>query len=515
MLNSNLLIMAYDGDNAGRLCGRAVLANDPDALAEVSDRINLGHDVVRKWVEANGGKVISGGGDEGTFAIPQEAVENLEELRNDYQFATNLTMTIGVGKNLSEAGKALLAGKLRGKNTTVNYDESVDPELQNAHQRVSEGAGSEEDKKLDDAYLSDNQKDPENKNKASEEQQANSDGKDFNPAANRENPIDNIGEGVTEQHPSKGSEPTAEEDKEIQEQQQSKFDPDGEKPNGTESKAHPNAQDASNKESEDNPMNDKSKTQPIDQDNKEKVNEKSKENDKKGMEELKEEVNEASPQSESKDKEEIKNIDEPALATENVKDETSDDKDPDQNPRDMGLGNEKPAGEAVDENDEEEEDPNYQEVLGDAIASEQENIQKEKVIQMVAEALQGFKQQKAILERAKEQAPELYNSSIAMLRAMIEMAKLLGFGEGLEDPEVDNQQAAADQLFAENDEEIPPEEEMPKDDQPFKDGSDAEKIDEEESADNKEDKPSKSALPPKKDIANKKPEPKEKAPEKK
>ena len=77
---SNQIFLAYDGDNAGRLVGRAILANDAGALSEVSSRINLGHDVVKKWVQEHNGHVISGGGDEGCFSLPAEAVQDIEEL---------------------------------------------------------------------------------------------------------------------------------------------------------------------------------------------------------------------------------------------------------------------------------------------------------------------------------------------------------------------------------------------------------------------------------------------------
>lgn len=150
---SSTLFMAYDGDDAGKLVGRAVLANDVNGLHEVSKRIATGHEVVSLWVENNGGQVISGGGDEGTFSIPGQALESIEELRADYQFATNLTMTVGVGASLSEAGKSLMAGKFRGKNQVVQYDPSVDQELATAQANVQAGTGSEEEKKISEAYL--------------------------------------------------------------------------------------------------------------------------------------------------------------------------------------------------------------------------------------------------------------------------------------------------------------------------------------------------------------------------
>lgn len=150
---ANMLYMAYDGDNAGRLVGQAVLANDEAALAEISSRIALGHEIVGRWVQDQGGKVISGGGDEGTFSIPDSAVNNVEQLRSDYQFTTQLTMTVGVGATLSEAGKSLMAGKFRGKDQVVQYDPSVDQDIAAAQDRIAQGTGSQEENKLGQAYL--------------------------------------------------------------------------------------------------------------------------------------------------------------------------------------------------------------------------------------------------------------------------------------------------------------------------------------------------------------------------
>src|ERR1700722_3399657 len=147
--------MAYDGDNAGRLCGRAILADNPNALHEVSERIQLGHEIVKRWVESHGGQFISGGGDEGVFSIPADAIHSVEELRGDYKYATNLSATIGIGKTLSEAGKAMLVGKFRGKDTVVQYEPSIENEIKQAQTHLSQGTANPEEKKIGEAYLQD------------------------------------------------------------------------------------------------------------------------------------------------------------------------------------------------------------------------------------------------------------------------------------------------------------------------------------------------------------------------
>lgn len=75
--------------------------------------------------------------------------------------------------------------------------------------------------------------------------------------------------------------------------------------------------------------------------------------------------------------------------------------------------------------------PDLGAVLGEGLDAHADNIQREKVVQMVAQALSGFKACKSIIERSQQQAPQLYQSSIMMLKAMIEMCKMLGL-EGAE-----------------------------------------------------------------------------------
>lgn len=80
--------------------------------------------------------------------------------------------------------------------------------------------------------------------------------------------------------------------------------------------------------------------------------------------------------------------------------------------------------------------PDLSQVLQGGLDSQADNIQRERVVQMVAQALEGFKASKQIIERSQQQAPQLYQSSIMMLKAMIEMAKMLGLdSEGAPAPE--------------------------------------------------------------------------------
>lgn len=96
--------------------------------------------------------------------------------------------------------------------------------------------------------------------------------------------------------------------------------------------------------------------------------------------------------------------------------------------RPEGFASNVPGDMALDE-DNAAVAPDLTSVLHEGLDSHAENIQREKVVQMVAQALSGFKQCKQIIERSQQQAPMLYSSSIMMLKAMIEMAKMLGLSE--------------------------------------------------------------------------------------
>ena len=62
-------------------------------------------------------------------------------------------------------------------------------------------------------------------------------------------------------------------------------------------------------------------------------------------------------------------------------------------------------------------------------------FKEKKLLNMVGEALDAFKSQKGIMDKAKEQAPGLYDASISLLRAMIELCGLAGIDQS--EPEAD------------------------------------------------------------------------------
>lgn len=152
-IKPGMLYIAVDGDGIGKLVGRAVIANDVEELHKVSGRIDAAQAYIDHWCEHNDGAKISGGGDEATMAIPPEAREKIKELREGIEKSFGYTISAGVGKNLSEAGTALLVAKLRGKNRIVYFNKHIKEDIKKAKRRVREKRASQEEYKLAEAYL--------------------------------------------------------------------------------------------------------------------------------------------------------------------------------------------------------------------------------------------------------------------------------------------------------------------------------------------------------------------------
>jgi len=148
------IFFTYDGDSVGRRVGRATMSNDLDELTHISELIHTGHELVRRWVKDHDGIWINGGGDEGLAAIPKDKAEELEHLRKDYEYLVGHTISIGVGKEPSESGRALLIAKLKGKNQIVTFGDATEKEILKIKKRAKKGAfKSMEEHKLAEAYL--------------------------------------------------------------------------------------------------------------------------------------------------------------------------------------------------------------------------------------------------------------------------------------------------------------------------------------------------------------------------
>ena len=135
----DFIFFSYDADNAGSKIGLAVIHDDYSELQKISERILLGNQLIGRWARERGGIQYSSGGDQGVYAIPKQYEKELEVLRRDYNYATKLTVSIGVGDHLSESGQALLMAKLKGKDRVVKYNDKTKKEISIIRKRVKMG----------------------------------------------------------------------------------------------------------------------------------------------------------------------------------------------------------------------------------------------------------------------------------------------------------------------------------------------------------------------------------------
>lgn len=439
---SGNIFLSFDADNAGQMVGRAVLANDEQALGDVSNRIDHGQEVISQWVSSVGGRRISGGGDEFTAAVPAEALEQLEQLRSDYQYATQFTVTVGAGSSLSESGKALMAGKFRGKDQVVQYDPSVDQELASAQEHVAAGSGTEEENKISEAYLSkDDHEHTDNCQYCleSEGKLADHDHTDDcqycaeSAAAEMDHDHTDDCQYCAESAAAEMDHDHTDNCEYCAEAEMADHDhtDDCQYCKEKETTDHEHTGDDCQYCKEKSPQGEGNEetSQASQNVGKEPIQgqESGSEETVQGQEGLPEGTKEIVQTLETDDPNtqeeanEMNQIDATDLAIgHEMQDNISrpDGYNDDNTPADMGLAE-----------DEDQQSPDLSEVLKDGLDSHSDSISREKVVGMVSEALEGFKACKPILEKAKEQAPQLYEASISMLKAMIEMAKMLGIGQ--------------------------------------------------------------------------------------
>lgn len=155
----NIVFVSYDADSAGRQIGKAVLNDDPDEMSRISERIVSGNKLIERWAKERHGKQYSSGGDQGVYSIDKQYVSELEQLRMDYHFLTNLTISVGIGHHLSESGQALLMAKIKGKNQIVFFDETTKKEIEKIKRRVKKGKFKSMDEyKIAESYLDESEK---------------------------------------------------------------------------------------------------------------------------------------------------------------------------------------------------------------------------------------------------------------------------------------------------------------------------------------------------------------------
>ena len=103
------LYIAINGDDVGKGIGNAIANDNHEELQNLSNSINESHGSLEKWVQENGGEILTSTGDETLASISPELASQLEEVKSQYQEQSGNSLTIGIGSSMSEAFKALIS----------------------------------------------------------------------------------------------------------------------------------------------------------------------------------------------------------------------------------------------------------------------------------------------------------------------------------------------------------------------------------------------------------------------
>ena len=118
--------IAANGDGVGEQIGNAILSDDHQTLSGLSRKFKDAHSNIEKWAQKKGGEIVASAGDEIIFSLPEEALGELDSVKDAYSQASGTTLTIGIGETISQASKALIYGKLNDKNQIVEYEPQMD-----------------------------------------------------------------------------------------------------------------------------------------------------------------------------------------------------------------------------------------------------------------------------------------------------------------------------------------------------------------------------------------------------
>lgn len=436
--------VAVDTDDVGESIGNAVLSNDVNSLSSISESINSGVKVFSQWAEYNGGEVISSGSDEAIFQVPQSSIKDLEELKDTYTKQTGFTISIGIGENVSDAAKALIYAKMNGKDQIMDYSPEMERAMKESLtgdvQRLEGGVGDDtdpedlpqdeleegiehelehtDDEEIAEEIATDHLEESDDYYSDLEEMEE----EDAAEEAGQE--TEEIDVPADEVDGDYGSEEMAEgqPEHELDMDEDEEFIHDAQENREDESDEdiiEADEEDA-DEAMEDMADSDNPAEEDIDLD---------------GQPDKEEEHGEITPDEDLDDDGDVEH--EEAMAAESGETEEYDDTGDfgDEAQEDEELSN------AIEEQMSEPEEvideamAIEEEMEGDDLADieDEENLDHEAIKDVIFESLQNFKQNREYLEGIAQENPELYQSLIFTLQAMIEMAKEFGYGEVEED----------------------------------------------------------------------------------
>lgn len=116
------MIYAYfDGDDVGSSLELMLLDDDEISARNYSNRINVAMVHLRDSLSNSGAVIVLSGGDDLIACWPsgRDPLEKIEEARQLFYDLCDCTLSVGIGRCLSEAASSLRRAKLQGKNQVV------------------------------------------------------------------------------------------------------------------------------------------------------------------------------------------------------------------------------------------------------------------------------------------------------------------------------------------------------------------------------------------------------------
>jgi hypothetical protein len=133
-----LLFLAADGDGLTKKLNQAKTSNNIEEIRRISNNISKGNALFASFALRALGSTIEEQGDEILIDFDAAQLSELESIRKQYVTVAETTVSVGIGKKVSEAVRALLAAKLKGGNCSVFYDKDVEKEIKEAEASTQE-----------------------------------------------------------------------------------------------------------------------------------------------------------------------------------------------------------------------------------------------------------------------------------------------------------------------------------------------------------------------------------------
>ena len=128
-MNTISVIVAFAADHLDREADKATAEDRVDDLSKLSQRVHSGDDLFKLWAEAKGGRAIAIGNGDGRLEVGADHLEEISQLKEQYNQEVGSTCSVGVGKKLSEAEKALTYAQRTGGNSIELYTKELEQEL--------------------------------------------------------------------------------------------------------------------------------------------------------------------------------------------------------------------------------------------------------------------------------------------------------------------------------------------------------------------------------------------------